>query len=77
MVPMTDVLPTKTNYPGHNIFIGRWLGPEIDFGTVMNYKILRPNGGYVCCSTVRAWTPKEEANPVRMSDRVSFMEQHT
>ena len=57
------------------MFIGRWLGPEIDVGTAMTYNILRRDGGYVCRSTVRAWTPKEEANPVRMADRVSFMEQ--
>ena len=47
----------------------------MDVGTVMTYKILRPDGGYVCRSTVRAWSPKEEANPIRMAERVSFMEQ--
>ena len=41
----------------------------------MTYKILRPDGGYVCRSTVRAWNPKEEANPVIMADCVYFMEQ--
>ena len=50
-----------------------FLGPAIDVGTAMTYKILRPDGGYVWWSTVRAWTPKEEANPVRMAERVSFM----
>ena len=57
------------------MFIGRWLGPEIDVGTVMTYKILRPDGGYVCRSTLRSWTCKEEANPFRMAKSVSFMKQ--
>ena len=57
------------------MFIGRWLGPAIDVSTDMTYNILKPDGDYVCRSTVRAWTPKEEANPVRMAERVYFMEQ--
>ena len=57
------------------MFIGRWLGPAIVVGTAITYNILRPDGGYVCRSTVRSWTSKEEANPVRMAERVSFMKQ--
>ena len=57
------------------MFIGIWLGPSIDVGTAMTSNILRPDGGYVCLSTVRYWTSKEEANPARMAERVSFMEQ--
>ena len=57
------------------MFIGRWLGPAIHVGTAMTYKILKPDGGYVCCSTLRSWTSNEEANPVRMTERVSFMKQ--
>ena len=60
----------KETYPDNKMFIGRWLGPAIDVGT---YKILSPDGGYVCRSTVRSWTSKEEAKPVRMAKRVSFM----
>ena len=37
----------KEIYPDDTMFIGRWIGPEIDFGTAMTYKILRPDGGYV------------------------------
>ena len=57
------------------MFIGRWLGPAIDVGNTMTYKILRPDGGYVCRSTLRYWTSNEEANPVRMAERLSFMNQ--
>ena len=65
----------KETHPDNNMFIGTWLGPAIDFGTATTYKILRPDGGYVCRSTVRSWTSNEEANPVRMAKRVSFMKQ--
>ena len=41
----------------------------------MTYKILLPIGGFVCRSTVRAWTPLEEADTVRLAERNSFMEQ--
>ena len=65
----------RETYPDDKMFIGRWLGPEIDVGTAMTYKILRPDGGYVCRSTVIFWTSKEEANLVRMAERVYFMKQ--
>ena len=57
------------------MFIGRWIGPAIDVGTAMTYKLLRPDGGYVCRSTLRSWTSNEEAKPVRMVKSVSFMNQ--
>ena len=63
----------KETYPDDKMFIGRWLGPEIDVGTDMTYNILRPDVGYVCRLTMRSWTSNEEANPVRMSERVYFM----
>ena len=63
----------KESYPDDKMFIGRWLGPAIDVGTAITYNILRPDGGYVCRSTVRYWTSKEEVNPVKMDKRLSFM----
>ena len=65
----------KETYPDDKMFIGIWIVPAIDVGTAMTYKILRPDGGYVCRSTVRSWTSKEEANPVSMAKRVYFMNQ--
>ena len=65
----------KETYPDDKMFIGRWLGPEIDVGTAITYNILRPDGWYVCRSTLRSWTSNEEANPVRMARSVSFMKQ--
>ena len=65
----------KETYPDDKMFIGRWLGPAIDVGTAMTYKILRPDGAYLCRSTLISWTSNEEANPFRMSKYVSFMKQ--
>ena len=65
----------KETYPDDKMFIGIWLGPAIDVGATMTYNILRPDGGYVCCSTLRSWASNEEANPIRMAERVSFMKQ--
>ena len=65
----------KETYPDDKMFIGIWLGPSTDVGTAMISKILRPDGGYVCRSTLISWTSSEEANPFRMAERVSFMKQ--
>ena len=48
-------LPKET-YLDDKIFIGRWIGPAIDVSISMTYNILRPDGGYVCRSTLRSWT---------------------
>ena len=72
MVQIGNVLSADLD---DKMFIGRWLGPAINVGTSMTHKILRPDGGYVCCSTLIFWTFNEEANPVRMAERVSFMKQ--
>ena len=60
-------------YPNDKVTIGRYLGPAIDVGTAMTMKILKPNGGYVCRSTVRPWTKEEEANPIHIANRTDFM----
>ena len=65
----------KETYPDDKMFIGIWLVPAIGVSTAMTYNILRPDSGYVCRSTVISWNSKEEANPARMSERVSFMDQ--
>ena len=65
----------KETYLDDKMFIGTWIGPAIDVGTAMTYKILRPDGGYVCRSTLGYWTSNEESNPVRMAKCVSVMKQ--
>ena len=39
-------------YPDDIMFISRWLGPAIDVGAAMTYKILHPNDRYVCRGTI-------------------------
>ena len=63
----------KETYADDKMFIGRWLGPATDVGTAMTYNILWPDGGYVCRSTLISWTSNKKAKPVRMAERVSFM----
>ena len=65
------------SYPDEKMCTGRYLGPAIDVGTAVTYKILKPNGKYVCRSTVRPWTCAEEANPDLLSERETFMRQAT
>ena len=65
----------KETYPDDKNVIARWLGPAINVGTDMTYKILRSDGGYVCRSTLISWNSNEEANPVRIAERVYFMMQ--
>lgn len=59
-------------YPEDRMFLGRWLGPAIDVGSVMTYKILLPSGNFVSRSTVRPLTPMKEANPVVAAQKLEF-----
>ena len=63
--------PTAS-YPDDKMFLGRWLGPAIDVGSAMTYKILLPSGNFVSRSTVRPLTPVEEANPVITAQKDEF-----
>ena len=54
----------KEGYPNDKMAIGKYLGPAIDVGNTMTYKILLPDGNYVCRLTVRPWTTAKEANHV-------------
>ena len=41
--------------------MGRYLGPAIDVGSAMTYKILEENFEYVCRTTFRSLKPNELA----------------
>ena len=43
--------------------VGRWLGPDIDVGSALTYKILKNNGRVVPRSTIRHLTHDELTNP--------------
>ena len=55
---------TKERYPDDKLAMGRYLGPVIDVGNAINYKILFPDSNYFCRLTSRPWIPVEKANPV-------------
>ena len=46
----------KDGYPNDKMVMGRYLGPAIDVGNFTTYKILLPDGNYICRLTVRPWT---------------------
>ena len=43
--------------------MGRWLGPAVDVGSALTYKILKSNGQVVPRSTIRHLTLDELTNP--------------
>ena len=61
-------------YPTPKPTIGRYLGPATDVGGAMTHKVLKATGNYVCRTTVRAWTPTEEAEPALLSQRTAYMD---
>ena len=64
--------PTEV-YPNAKAVVGRYLGPAIDVGTAMTHKIILSSGDYVCRSSVRAWTPSEEANVDLLEAQKEYM----
>ena len=64
--------PTEC-YPKGKPQIGRWLEPAPDVGTATTYKILKDNGWMIHKETVRAWAPKEIANPALQKNQDDFM----
>ena len=60
-------------YPDDKCCMGRWLGPAVDVGSAITYKVQKSNGHFVCRSSARPWTPKEEANPDLLREREKFM----
>ena len=52
------------SFPDNKALLGRYLGPALDTGSMLTAKILKPNGQYVCCSTLRHLDDNELASPV-------------
>jgi hypothetical protein len=59
-VMFRDNTPT---FPEGNIVLGRYLGPATDVGGMMTAKILKENGQFVYCSTLRHLTKEETDSP--------------
>ncbi len=52
------------SFPDNKLILGRYLGPAIDTGSALTAKILKPNGIFVCRSTLRHLTDEELHCPV-------------
>ena len=52
--------------------VGRWLGPAVDVGSALTYKILKSNGQVVPRSTIRHLTTDELTNPDHIAMTKSF-----
>ena len=63
----------NATYPDDKCFMGCWLGPAVDVGSAMAYKVQKSSDQFVCRSSVRPWTPEEEANPGLLREREAFM----
>ena len=58
---------SQTTFPEAKFQVGRWLGPAIDVGSALTYKILKSNGRVVPRSTIRHLTNLGDFAPTRRS----------
>ena len=65
----------KEGYPDDKMAMGQFLGPAIDIGNAMTYKINFPDGNYVYRLTVRPWMLFEKANPAFLANCEKYMSQ--
>ena len=54
---------SQSTFPETKFHVGRWLGPAVDVGSALTYKILRSNSQVVPLSTIRQLTLDELTNP--------------
>ena len=59
-------------FPETNFHVGRWLGPAVDVGSALTYKILKSNGQVVPRSTIRHLTLDKLANPDHIAMTKAF-----
>ena len=63
---------SQATLPETKFHVGRWLGPAVDVGSALTYKILISNGQVVQLSTTRHPTLDEFTNPDHIAMRKSF-----
>ena len=61
-----------TSYPEYRRTLGRYIGPAIDVGSSLCYKILKADGNISCRNTVRSLTLKQLVNPSHIKQRDGF-----
>ena len=63
---------SQATIPETKFQVGRWLGPAIDGGSALTYKILKSNGQVVPRSTIRHLTHDELTNPDHIAITKAF-----
>ena len=61
-----------TTFPDDKEFLGLYLGPSIDVGSMLTAKILKPNGQYVCRSTLQHIDDNERNSEVHKALQHNF-----
>ena len=63
---------SQATFPETKFHVGRWLGPAVDVGSALTYKILKSNDQVVPRSTIRHLTLNESTNPVHIAMTKAF-----
>ena len=63
---------SQATFPETKFHVGRWLGPTVDVGSALTYKILRSNGQVVPRSTIRHLTLDELNKSDHIAMRKAF-----
>ena len=63
---------SQATFPETKFHMGRWLGPVVDVGSALTYKILKSNGQVVPRSTNRHLTLDKLTNPDHIATRNAF-----
>ena len=63
---------TQTTFPENKFHFGRWLGPAVDVGSALTYRILKNNGQVVPRSTIRHLILDKLTNPDHIAMKKSF-----
>ena len=59
-------------FPDDRALLGQYLGPAIDVGSMLTAKILKPNGQYVCRSTLWHLDDNEQNSEVHKANQLQF-----
>ena len=65
---------SQATFPETKFHVGRWLGPAVDVGSALTYKILKSNGKVVPRSTIRHLTLDKLTNPDHIAMTKAFDE---
>ena len=66
-------LDNVTSYPEDRRTLGRYIGPAIDVGSFLCYKILKTDGNISWWTTVSSLTLKELVDPSHIKQRDGFI----